>query len=205
MNYEPGEIYHVYNQGNNRQKLFFNRDNYLYFINKLRVHLTEHCDILAWCLMPNHFHWLIRVKDYHDKYETDIKDDPLYDSVPPLNRSLSVLLSSYTKAINKSQGRSGSLFRSKTKAKKLNTDNSKHDKYALICFIYIHQNPLRAKLVSQLKDWEFSSYREFAGLRNGKLCNVSLATELLNLPHDKREFVSFSNQTIPDEYRKNLF
>ncbi|MFO7799197.1 MAG: hypothetical protein R6V22_05460 [Rhodohalobacter sp.] len=204
MNYEPGEIYHIYNQGNNQQKLFFNRDNYLFFINKMRVYLTDHCDILAWCLMPNHFHWLVKVKDHDIKHNTDSMDTPLYDSVPPLNRSLSVLLSSYTKAINKSQSRSGSLFRSKTKAKKLNSDKSKHDKHPLICFLYIHQNPLRAGLVSQLNDWEFSSYRDFAGLRNGTLCNTNLAIELLNLPQNKREFVSFSEQTIPDEFVKKL-
>lgn len=205
MNYEPGEIYHIYNQGNNQQKLFFNRDNYVFFINKMRDHLTDHCDILAWCLMPNHFHWLVKVKDRYINQNTDLKNTPLYDSVPPLNRSLSVLLSSYAKAINKSQRRSGSLFRSKTKAKKLNSDKSKNDKYPLICFLYIHQNPLRAGLVSQLNDWEFSSYRDFAGLRNGTLCNTNLAIELLNLPQNKREFISFSEQTIPDEFVSNLF
>jgi hypothetical protein len=155
--------------------------------------------------MPNHFHWLVKVKDHYIKQNTDLKDTPLHDSVPPLNRSLSVLLSSYTKAINKSQRSSGSLFRSKTKAKNLNSDRSKHDKYPLICFLYIHQNPLRAGLVSQLKDWEFSSYQDFAGLRNGTLCNTNLAIELLNLPQNKIEFVSFSEQTIPDEFVSNLF
>jgi putative transposase len=205
MNYERGEIYHIYNQGNNRQKLFFNRDNYLYFINKMRVHLKDHCDIFAWCLMPNHFHWLVKVKDHNIKHNKGLMDTALNDSVPPINRSLSTLLSSYTKAINKLHGRSGSLFRSKTKAKKLNSDNSKHDKYPQICFLYIHQNPIRAELVSQLQDWEFSSYRDFAGLRNGSLCNQRLAIELLNLPKNKRDFVSFSDQTIPDEFVKNLF
>ncbi len=205
MNYEPGEIYHVYNQGNNRQKIFFNRDNYLFFINKMRVHLTDHCDFLAWCLMPNHFHWLIKVKNQELEVGKGSKDSPLQDSVPPINRSLSVLLSSYTKAINKSHGRCGSLFRSKTKAKKLNPDKAKNNNYPLICFLYIHQNPLRADLVSKLEDWEYSSYRDFAGLRDGSLCNQRLAIELLNFPKNKRDFVSFSNQTIPDEFVKNLF
>ena len=205
MNYEPGEIYHVYNQGNNRQKLFFNRDNYVFFVNKMRVHLTDHCDILAWCLMPNHFHWLIKVKNHKAQVGSGLKDTPLQDSVPPLNRSLSVLFSSYTKAINKMHGRSGSLFRSKTKAKKLNSDKTKTDNYPIVCFLYIHQNPIRAELVSHLQDWEFSSYRDFAGLRNGSLCNQDLAIELLNLPQNKREFVSFSEQTIPDAFIKNLY
>ena len=61
MQYETEYIYHICNQGNNRQHIFFRDGNYLFFIEKMREHLLPHCDILAWCLMPNHFHWMVRV------------------------------------------------------------------------------------------------------------------------------------------------
>ena len=61
MHFEEGYIYHIYNQGNNKQRLFFNRDNYLFFLRKIKVHLLPYVDILAWCLMPNHFHLMVLV------------------------------------------------------------------------------------------------------------------------------------------------
>jgi len=63
MVFETGHLYHIYNQGNNRQKIFFSREHYLFFLNKIKKHILPHADILAWCLMPNHFHLMIYVKD----------------------------------------------------------------------------------------------------------------------------------------------
>ena len=59
MKYEPNQIYHLYNQGNNKEPIFFNKENYLFFLQKMRKHLHPYVDILCYCLMPNHFHWLI--------------------------------------------------------------------------------------------------------------------------------------------------
>ncbi|MBK8555522.1 MAG: hypothetical protein IPL65_07015 [Lewinellaceae bacterium] len=54
--------------------------------------------------------------------------------------------------------------------------------YGTTCFHYIHKNPVRAGLASSAEAWEFSSAKDFAGLRNGSLCNYALAKELLYLP-----------------------
>jgi len=59
MNFETGNLYHIYNQGNNRQKIFFSRENYLFFLNKIKTHILPHADIVAWCLLPNHFHLMV--------------------------------------------------------------------------------------------------------------------------------------------------
>jgi len=48
MQFEKGHLYHIYNQGNNRQKIFFNRENYLYFLRKVKIYITPYADILAW-------------------------------------------------------------------------------------------------------------------------------------------------------------
>ena len=63
MHFEEGHLYHIYNQGNNRQKIFFERENYLFFLRKMRVYLLPYCDVLAYCLMPNHFHWTVLVNN----------------------------------------------------------------------------------------------------------------------------------------------
>ena len=60
---EKGHIYHIYNQGNNRQKIFFNRENYFFFLGKMKEYIMPYADIMAWCLMPNHFHWMVLVNN----------------------------------------------------------------------------------------------------------------------------------------------
>ena len=63
MIFEKGYLYHIYNQGNNKQNIFYNRDNYLFFLKKVNVHILPYADVLAWCLMPNHFHLMLLVNE----------------------------------------------------------------------------------------------------------------------------------------------
>jgi len=55
MIFEAGNLYHIYNQGNNRIPIFFSRENYLFFLKKIKQYVLPYADVLAWCLMPNHF------------------------------------------------------------------------------------------------------------------------------------------------------
>ncbi|HJV79009.1 MAG TPA: hypothetical protein VJ602_11560 [Paludibacter sp.] len=113
-----------------------------------------------------------------------------------LNKEIGILLASYTRAINIQEQRTGSLFRDKTHAECLTTPQGitpsffntafgtqinvrlPEKEYPQACFNYIHQNPAKAKLVVQPEDWEFSSYPDYCGARNGKLINRERATEL---------------------------
>ena len=164
-------IYHICNRGNNKQNIFFNRIIYIFFLKKIENELVPNCDLMAYCLMPNHFHLLIYASPYfkpeifHNKYK--------------------VFLSSYTRAINKQQGRTGSLFQQNSKMKGLvdfkYDDNNVRMDYPTACFHYIHQNPIRAKLVSRLEDWEFSSFRDYVGLRNDSICNRELTKKVVRI------------------------
>ena len=138
MHFNSGHIYHVYNQGNNSERIFFEKDNYLFFLQKINKLLIPHAYVLAWCLMPNHFHWLIKVKDEYKNKQ---------DGINPLNSSIGSIQSSYTQAVNKRLNRSGSLFRTRTKAKIRSDDVRTRDDYGITCFLYIHQNPVKAGLV----------------------------------------------------------
>ena len=108
MQFEASNLYHIYNRGNNKQPIFFNRDNYLYFLIKVKKYLAPNCDILAWCLMPNHFHFLIHANTETEKI---IKETPL--KINALTEGIRLLLSSYTQGINKQNNRSGNLFQQK--------------------------------------------------------------------------------------------
>ncbi|MBD2251174.1 transposase [Nostoc parmelioides] len=142
-----GNFYHVYNRGNNRQAIFFERENYIYFLQLIREHLISNAvDIVAYCLMPNHYHFLVY-----------LRDETLSDAM----KSLSL---SYTKAINKRFNRSGVLFQGRFQIiEVLQTD------YLVHLSRYIHLNPVKAGLVNQPGEWEFSSYLEYAGLRAGTI------------------------------------
>jgi putative transposase len=177
------QIYHVYNRGNNRQPIFFNRENHLYFLRKMRTHLSPSCDFLAYCLMPNHFHFLVKIKDDVQSGGTVGTEQSRGTTGEPgsqFSKGLKIMLSSYTRAIQKQQNISGSLFQQNTKHKQVSSEWSWED-YTLTCFRYILQNPVSAGLVTHPADWEFSSYRDLVGLRNGTLCNPDLIKLELSL------------------------
>jgi putative transposase len=171
MHFSKDEFYHVYNRGNNKQTIFFKPENYIFFLKKIRDQLLPFSDITAYCLMPNHFHFMLRPK------EEGLKERPSFGgkNLQELAYRIGILLSSYSQAINKQNNTTGSLFQQKTKAKILSeTDNGRWISYFEQCFHYIHQNPTSANLVIDLADWPYSSYPDYIGVRNGTLCNKEL-------------------------------
>jgi REP element-mobilizing transposase RayT len=188
MHLQPGHCYHIYNRGNNQETIFFTRDNYLYFLRKIRRHLLPQMQVLAWCLMPNHFHLLVQVRED--------------STVAACGAAFRVLLSSYTRAIQKQEQRTGSLFQQQRQAKDI-MDGA--EQYGLQCLCYIHQNPLRAKLVGEPGHWPWSSYPDYVGLRSGTLCNQELARTLFDLPGTTEELSALTLATMPQELTRQLF
>ena len=187
MTFIENEIYHIYNRGNNRVPIFYSHENYLFFLEKIRKYILPHCDILCYCLMPNHFHLLVST----DNRTTMTKKNGL-DDVNVLSEGFRFLLSSYAQAINKQNGSIGSLFQQNTKAKELIRQVD-----GLIAFHYIHQNPLKALLCKKIEDWKYSSFQDYIGLRNGTICNKKLAYSLLDI--DIKNLYRDSYQIIVDE------
>lgn len=152
--------------------------------------------------MPNHFHFLVKA--------TDVSIIPVPNAIIPsqgLTEGIRLLLSSYTKALNKQLNLSGNLFQQKTKAKctSLVSDTIKNTikNYSTIAFHYIHQNPWKAGLVTKIEDWEFSSFRDYCGIRNGFLCSKDIAYAELDI--DKETLYHNSYNTIEDAEVKVIF
>ncbi|WP_460541171.1 transposase [Echinicola sediminis] len=190
----PNNVYHLYNRGNNGQDIFYEKRNFLYFLKKARTHFLPHVDILAYCLMKNHFHFLINTKESFRQ--------------SGFSNDLMIMLRSYTRAINKQLGRTGSLFAQNTKIKLLEThgmtqshamSSTNADTYPFVCFHYIYQNPIRAGLVNRMEHWEMSSFQDYAGFRNGSLCHKELAYQLLDLPSNPIHFIRESYALLPDD------
>jgi|GEM_PF-231383 putative transposase len=204
MNFEKGFFYHIYNRGNNSQKVFYNRENYLFFLKKLKKQISPFVSVVSWCLMPNHVHLVVYVhRNSIRKSELDGNNGqtmtsslhlPEPDSETTLNYAIGVLLRSYTRAIQRQENIKGSLFQQHTQTKAL-TDEIKIDpaywntafgtqfnldegkSYLQTCIEYVHLNPVISGMVRNAEDWEFSSCRDYLGLRDGKLVDFKLLEE----------------------------
>ena len=146
---EQDRYYHIYNRGNNSDTLFYEDENYDYFLKKYRFYLDKHVDTLCFCLMKTHFHLLVKVKDI----PLDIPLPEKKALLTPLEKAFKDFFISYAKSINKKYGRTGSLFQSKFKRKEI-TDNF----YLKNVIKYIHFNPVVSGLCFNPGSYAHSSY-----------------------------------------------
>jgi putative transposase len=131
--------YHLYNRGNNKDTIFLENDNYIFFLNQFKRYVAPFCEVYAYCLMPNHFHFFVRISDEF-LFERGIKN----------------FFISYSKAINKKYNRVGGLFQGRYKVSEITSDS-----YYTTIITYIHQNPVAAGLVNDLEDYKYSSYNAY--------------------------------------------
>jgi putative transposase len=200
MNLIPNEFYHIYNRGNNKQRIFFTDANYLFFLKKVRDQISPICKIISYCLMPNHFHFIIMATDKSVTERSSFGGKPMQE----FPYRIGILLSSYSQAINKQNKTTGSLFQQKTKAKILvERTGEQYENYLVNCFHYVHRNPLVVSLVKHLDQWPYSSYLDYAGLRNGSLCDKEQFFSLTGLT--TTDVISGADIELNDDYIKKFY
>ncbi|PWH16272.1 MAG: transposase [Anaerolineae bacterium] len=173
--FTQGQYYHIYNRGAGKAKIFFNEGNYLYLLRLMREHALKYgAAVIAYCLMPNHYHLLLR-------QETE----------EPLSKFMQALFNAYVQALNIQQGRTGTLFEGRFKHKRVDTWE-----YLIILCRYIHRNPVKAGLVKKPEDWAYSNYREWIGLRNGALVDRIFVQDHFS---SADEYVKFVNDVEDEE------
>ena len=99
---EPGHYYHIFNRGNNRENIFFEERNYRYFMQLYQKYILPVCNTFAYCLMRNHFHFLVRVKEVEEQTSEVLKTSEVTVRV-----QFSNFFNSYAKAINTAYNRTG--------------------------------------------------------------------------------------------------
>ncbi len=144
--------------------------------------------------MPNHFHFLI-----HSDERTIATRIVQSNNRNVLSDGIRLLLSSYAQAINRQNRSVGSLFQQNTKARPIVKGSRNYD---LTVFNYIHQNAFKANLVERMEDWEYSSFPDYCGMRNGTLCNKELAIKLLEL--NMKTFYKDSYKELGMDEIKNI-
>lgn len=141
----PGHVYHFFNRGNNRENIFREKRNYSYFLGLLEKDILPIAQVYAYCLMKNHFHLLI-----HIRQETELTEKQLTRPLQPFSN----LFNAYAKGFNKAYSRTGSLFTEHPERKKIVDDS-----YFINTVKYIHLNPLEHGFTHDIEAYPWSSYR----------------------------------------------
>ena len=214
-----GEYYHLYNRGNSKQKIFLDKKDYDHFLKLLYICNSENNFVLrdigeslfdfdrnnifvyigAYCLMPNHFHILVKEKEEGG-----------------ITKFMQKFSTAYVMYINTKYKRTGSLFEGKFKSQYLNTD-----KYLKYIFSYIHLNPLKlinknwrtsiikdnSKLEKYLSTYKYSSYSEYIGenrIQSKILCKQVFPNYFPNgnqFKNEIKDWISFGDNTQTTEAR----
>lgn len=177
---EAGKYYHVYNRGVNREDIFKEDKNYDYFLERYGHYLANYVDTLCYCLMPNHFHLFVRIKNQVETHE--------------VIKAFKNFFISYAKAINKNYNRTGSLFQNKFKKKEIDSDS-----YFSMIIVYLHLNPVRAGLAKLPQDWKYSSYRALTGDKHTQICR----NEVLDWFGGRNKFLEFHESFQAEEQVRN--
>ena len=188
VQFNPGNFYHVYNRGNNRENIFYTDENYSYFLRKFDEYLSGYLDVFAYCLLPNHFHFLARVREM----EKDLAGLQNLQGLSPTNRNpvsqaFSNFLNAYSKALNKQQNRTGSLFQRNLKRRLIDDQG-----YLIRIIYYIHLNPVHHRMRRQFEDYPWSSYHCFLAQRP----TILRRNEVLSWFGGKDEFIGYHKSAL---------
>jgi putative transposase len=212
-NFYDGGIFHVYNRTNNKELLFTSDENRLYFLKQYAKYIAPFVDTYCWCLLPNHFHFLIQVKNAKSikQYLESLHQHLLkplekkYLTGKATTEELIELewkrfFTSYSMAFNKQQGRSGNLFHRPFKRVEVGKDS--HFTQAVI---YIHANALKHKLCKDFTMYKWSSWHSVTANKPTLLCKEQLLhwfggiNQFIEVHKGQSEFYYATDIAIEDE------
>ncbi len=190
--FAPAGIYHFFNRGVNKEEIFKDDSDYILFLRRFKEQITSTplpvakrnsyhrkifpsglFKIYSYCLMPNHFHFLIQQLQ-----------------ATPVSELFHRVVTGYSKVFNLKYGRVGALFQDQYKAVRV-----ENDEQLLWVSGYIHQNPHVAGLVDNLEDWQWSSYLDYIGKRKGILVDTSFILGLPTIANNHGRYKSFVDST----------
>jgi putative transposase len=153
----PGTFYHIYNRGVNGENLFLEDRNYRYFLEKYAHYIYPLAETYAYCLLRNHFHLLIRIRE-DPEHTVAPRGTPQMSRQKSASPSLqfSHLFNAYAKAINNACGRTGTLF-----ARPFKRIAVMSERHFVHLIAYIHRNPQHHGFVADFRTWPHSSYHTF--------------------------------------------
>ncbi len=197
---EEGQVYHIYNKSISSLDLFRDEDDYLHFLKIYGKYFLDYFDTYAYCLIPNHFHLLVRVKTREEilgklkRENTSAAKKYLNGEIPLrlfLSDQLKRFLSSFTIRYNRKYNNSGSVFVRKLKRIKVSAVGTIQH---LLC--YIHHNPIHHGLVNSYGQWKYSSYSSYLKNVNTNIAKYDMLNWLGGIDVFKELHTSFRNNRI---------
>lgn len=202
--------YHIYNHANGDDNLFREEKNYPFFLEKYHQHIDPIAETVAWCLMPNHFHLLVKIKsevEVFDNLSTTSssskvrnfgrakeKDEEVKRKL--LSKQFANFFSSYTQAFNKMYSRRGSLFIKNFKRKEVEDES-----YLQNLILYIHLNPIKHGFVSLISDWIPTSYHTFPTEKQKFLTSVFFNETAYFQQHAEKQRLFEEYQNIENDLK----
>ena len=204
---EPDHFYHIYNHSNGKENIFISENNYKHFLEKFKEYISPISETHAYCLMPNHFHFLIKINREKDvftwlKENEKIADESLdltgfknlsgqsFADFNPfsahISRQFSNFFNSYSKSLNKQESRMGSLFVRTFNRKLISSEEQLRN-----TILYIHSNPVHHGFTERITDWKYSSYSSLTSEKPTQLKRK----EVIELFNDVENF-KFCHQQI---------
>lgn len=180
--FQKDGYYHVYNRGTRKQKIFIQKRDYSRFLERLKEYKDKfEINILTYCLMPNHFHFLLR-----------------QDSDKPINLFMLRLGTSYAKYFNIKYDQVGSLFQGRFKAKPVETDE-----YLLQLSRYIHRNPLSTPGV-ELGLFPWSSYSAYIKGKKDDIVDPSYILGYFLNNNSSSDYKKFTEYDFKEENNERI-
>ncbi len=165
---ESGKVYHIFNRGNNYERIFFSPEDKAIFLHSFKRYVSEYIDIYAFALLINHFHLAIRIKE---------------DTAPKtFSSQYSKWILHYTNIINGNQNRSGSLFLNPFKRLHIN-----NEEYLKRLIYYIHFNPEKHKECTDFRQSSNSSYNSYVSSKSTSIAR----NDIYNLYGSKQSFIDY--------------
>jgi putative transposase len=146
---KEGRTYHIYSRAVGSELLFIKDGDYRYFWDKFKSYLSQWVDLHAYCLLPNHLHILLTIKETKGKYLEEENNAGRSRII----QKFANCWNAYTRASNYVRKRKGALF-----IRPFNRIEVSDDVYFARLVHYIHQNPLKHGYCDDLRDWPYSSY-----------------------------------------------
>ena len=187
------QFYHVFSRAVGSEKLFIAKENYLYFLRRMKHHILPVVDVFAYSLLPNHFHLLVRIKQMETlKVYFENRKSKLLNELPGfVMEQFANWLNGYTKAFNKMYNRKEGLFIDYLKRSEALTDTD-----ITSSIFYIHKNAVHHGLTKQIGEWSYDSYPLILSEKPTSL----LRDEIIALFGSKKSFIDFHQQPI--EFKK---
>ena len=208
---QPDTSYHIFNHANGFENVIREAENYRYFMEKYQLYISPIAETYAWCLMPNHFHLVIRIRKREtieqlilnskstnlitttfpkvqnfEKGEVIINDSEIEKY---LSKQFANLFSCYTQSFNKMYKRMGSLFIKNFKRQLI--ENKQH---FINVVVYTHRNPIHHGFCNGFNEWSYSSYQDII---NGD-CSFVQVDKLLKVIGGIKSFIELHQTNLKD-------